>query len=58
MAATVDQLEAQIAMIADLVKAMRSGQWTGPGSVDAIYCALKGGLSEPDYEPLWPSPKA
>ncbi len=55
---TLEQLSAQVALLTDLIKALRTGAWTGPGSVDAIYCALKGGLPEPDYAPAWPDPKA
>ena len=55
---TLEEVSAQVALLTDLVKALRTGLWTGPGSVDAIYCALKGGLAEPDYQPIWPDPKA
>jgi hypothetical protein len=55
---TLEQLNAQVALLTDLIKALRTGTWTGPGSVDAIYCALKGGLSKPDYEAAWPVPKS
>ena len=53
---TPDTLATQVALLTDLIKAVRTGTWTGPGSVDAIYCALKGGLPTPDYQPTWPVP--
>jgi hypothetical protein len=55
---TIDELSAQVALLTELIRALRTGAWSGPGSVDAIYCALKGGLPQPDYTPVWPGPKA
>ena len=48
--------EEQITLLTEAIKAIRTGQWSGPGSLDAIYCALKGGLAAPDYQPIWPAP--
>jgi len=45
----------QVGLLTEALKAIRTGAWTGPGSVDAIYCALKGGLDAPDYAPTFPS---
>jgi hypothetical protein len=48
-------IEQQVGLLTDLIKALRTATWTGPGSVDAIYCSLKGGLDQPDYTPSWPT---
>ncbi len=53
---TADDVEAQVGLLTEALKAIRTGQWTGPASVDAIYCALKGGLPQPDYAATWPEP--
>lgn len=52
--ATNAELLAQNALLTELIKCIRTGQWTGAGSVDGIYCALKGGIAAPDYTPSFP----
>ena len=50
-----NQIERQIALVTASIKAWRTADLA---FVDAIYCALNGGLAAPDYTPIWPDPKA
>jgi ABC-type transporter Mla subunit MlaD len=51
---TLQQILTQNALLTDTIKAIRTGQFAGPGSLDGIYCALKGGLPQPDYTATFP----
>lgn len=49
--AMVEMEAKQNGLLTDLIKQIRTGNW---GQVDAIYCALKGGIAKPDYTPTFP----
>ncbi len=52
--AMIEMEAKQNQLLTDLIKQIRTGHWTGAGSVDGIYCALKGGIAAPDYTPTFP----